>query len=253
MEGDTKEITQNDKNAISIHSLRMEGDSTIHNIDLQLRYFNPLPPHGGRHKPVKIGYIRFHFNPLPPHGGRPNTGFRIAPRLHFNPLPPHGGRRRQPEIKRLHIYFNPLPPHGGRRRIVLQVPCMAYFNPLPPHGGRPMFRVYRSFSSSFQSTPSAWRETDDALVAREHIEISIHSLRMEGDFGSACTSIWVMPFQSTPSAWRETKISILCYLFSIFQSTPSAWRETSSDRNYIHSWSTFQSTPSAWRETQGSY
>ena len=34
---------------ISIHSLRMEGDSGTSSRQPVGRYFNPLPPHGGRH------------------------------------------------------------------------------------------------------------------------------------------------------------------------------------------------------------
>ena len=33
----------------------------------------------------------------------------------------------------------------------------------------------------FQSTPSAWRETKDGIIVERKEEISIHSLRMEGD------------------------------------------------------------------------
>ena len=33
----------------------------------------------------------------------------------------------------------------------------------------------------FQSTPSAWRETDTIEVEDNYTTISIHSLRMEGD------------------------------------------------------------------------
>ena len=36
-------------------------------------------------------------------------------------------------------------------------------------------------SESFQSTPSAWRETLNAALQFEDKDISIHSLRMEGD------------------------------------------------------------------------
>ena len=80
-------------------------------------------------------------------------------------------------------YFNPLPPHGGRRRIPAAA-CRRcwHFNPLPPHGGR---RVVMR-------------------LHQDNGDISIHSLRMEGDtmqFSSSAT--WVV-FQSTPSAWRET-------------------------------------------------
>ena len=33
----------------------------------------------------------------------------------------------------------------------------------------------------FQSTPSAWRETDTRVALKKAGKISIHSLRMEGD------------------------------------------------------------------------
>ena len=55
------------------------------------------------------------------------------------------------------------------------------FNPLPPHGGRLPFSNRRFTDSTFQSTPSAWREThwhNGQSITRQ--------------------------FQSTPSAWRET-------------------------------------------------
>ena len=124
----------------------------------------------------------------------------------------------------------------------------------------------------FQSTPSAWRETYDGWGADMAAEISIHSLRMEGDTRNSLTpekfkDFNPLPphggrpprgsrtgtqglFQSTPSAWRETFFSLLPHLrrrhfnplpphggrlgqrdslpvcFFLFQSTPSAWRET---------------------------
>ena len=103
-------------------------------------------------------------------------------------------------------------------------------------------------TKSFQSTPSAWRETLSSNTLSHHLR-----------------------FQSTPSAWRETARKFRRKIPSSFQSTPSAWRETLSQadnqrkrRISIHSlrmegdisgtidWDgdeTFQSTPSAWRET----
>ena len=72
MEGDSSIISEIETPFISIHSLRMEGDHSPGAAHMGRCYFNPLPPHGGR---------RFHrstnankpgnFNPLPPHGGRP--------------------------------------------------------------------------------------------------------------------------------------------------------------------------------------
>ena len=86
--------------------------------------------------------------------------------------------------------------------------------------------LYLPSIPSFQSTPSAWRET------------SLISTIPDGE----------TLFQSTPSAWRETSTLIYTVLLSIFQSTPSAWRETGniSSRPAVR---LFQSTPSAWRET----
>ena len=170
-----------------------------------------------------------------------------------------------------------------------------HFNPLPPHGGRPRL-VIIPFNArfTFQSTPSAWRETNPGCENPQIVTISIHSLRMEGDHNifirirhpvgisihslrmegdpeisrNVCAGI---SFQSTPSAWRETFFAFHNYPVLSFQSTPSAWRETSgklftsptySDFNPLpphggrrRGWifappgNLFQSTPSAWRET----
>ena len=60
-----------DSVAISIHSLRMEGDLVKSGTMSPLQYFNPLPPHGGRPRcgALKVPPL-WNFNPLPPHGGR---------------------------------------------------------------------------------------------------------------------------------------------------------------------------------------
>ena len=72
--------------------------------------------------------------------------------------------------------------------------------------------------SLFQSTPSAWRETSNLPSSQEEHNISIHSLRMEGDLGGWRSPCACSPFQSTPSAWRETKVaayvSIICRYFN---------------------------------------
>ena len=170
---------------ISIHSLRMEGDTDATSFCKPLRHFNPLPPHGGRLRFV-VPHMRQtdHFNPLPPHGGRPGAEFSRIPHnafqstpsawretmcsecnnmmlCHFNPLPPHGGRRQMLQGRwRLPPHFNPLPPHGGRRTNCTVLFCASiHFNPLPPHGGRRNGPGCTHAENTFQSTPSAWRET----------------------------------------------------------------------------------------------
>ena len=59
-------------------------------------------------------------------------------------------------------------------------------------------------SYSFQSTPSAWRETTYHIYHIITYTISIHSLRMEGDPQFDVIFDIQFVFQSTPSAWRET-------------------------------------------------
>ncbi len=148
-----------------------------------------------------------------------------------------------------------------------------YFNPLPPHGGR-LFCAENNFSPmSFQSTPSAWRETKACCLCNIR-RIYFNPLpphggrRVDAQYASAwivhfnplpphggrhdsrALLSWLKAFQSTPSAWRETVLFPFCFSpVKIFQSTPSAWRET-----LLLVFSTdhveFQSTPSAWRETR---
>ena len=169
------------------------------------------------------------------------------------------------------IDFNPLPPHGGRLwLLVVWLPAVVFqstpsawretiesvrhdmempFQSTPSAWRETCCFTYSRNAAKFQSTPSAWRETftEKSFSALE--EISIHSLRMEGDRISLPSTRLDAKFQSTPSAWRETFLcSVIVRLLSSFQSTPSAWRETS-DANNEKAGSTFQSTPSAWRET----
>ena len=126
---------------ISIHSLRMEGDTDIRNISIQEIYFNPLPPHGGRPR-------------------------RPADTLQERVISIHSLRME------------------GDSVVLRWIRAVDYFNPLPPHGGR-LYEVSADWLiGTFQSTPSAWRETH---TKNQTVKNEI--------------------FQSTPSAWRETKIS----------------------------------------------
>ena len=80
--------------------------------------------------------------------------------------------------------------------------------------------------ASFQSTPSAWRETS-ILTQKKKQSLYFNPLPPHGGRLRLYTS-WVARwiFQSTPSAWRETANEYLEVLDLAFQSTPSAWRET---------------------------
>ena len=149
--------------------------------------------------------IHNYFNPLPPHGGRLFSPLSYILYSYFNPLPPHGGRR--PFLPDLHILIIfQSTPSAWRETVPRSHPTQSYlhFNPLPPHGGRLISFYFGTQSEKFQSTPSAWRETtlwihcyryrivfqSTPSAWRETVSdkythgndnISIHSLRMEGD------------------------------------------------------------------------
>ena len=168
------------------------------------------------------------------------------------------------------IYFNPLPPHGGRLPGAHQESDSNSFQSTPSAWRETAKRNGGMVDGIFQSTPSAWRETGRIPSAEQPCDISIHSLRMEGDppvFPVATRTLHFNPlpphggrrrvgtsssnastFQSTPSAWRETFCNPPYGREIGFQSTPSAWRETLVSLSGITP-VRFQSTPSAWRET----
>ena len=145
---------------ISIHSLRMEGDLRL--------------------KPCKIcGGISIHS--LRMEGDCVQDSVANDCR-HFNPLPPHGGRQVAiiKDFDQAIISIHSLRMEGDLFSVPHQV-RRCYFNPLPPHGGRRYVHGAIMEDGTFQSTPSAWRETSRLEIYRQTKNISIHSLRMEGD------------------------------------------------------------------------
>ena len=79
-----------------------------------------------------------------------------------------------------------------------------YFNPLPPHGGRRYQDIMydRNRNISIHSLRMEGDPVSSGKTIRQ--SISIHSLRMEGDEMSTVSEYVGEVFQSTPSAWRET-------------------------------------------------
>ena len=169
---------------ISIHSLRMEGDGSSNQRYIDVKHFNPLPPHGGRPGRVQCAVVA---GDISIHSLRMEGDFTIC-----TMLPPG------------HISIHSLRMEGDPQ---LVLPCdpVGNFNPLPPHGGR-QFAVHEGvFECLFQSTPSAWRETCGRLPIREVGAFHFNPLPPHGGRPYAprlrvCAGL----FQSTPSAWRET-------------------------------------------------
>ena len=161
-------------------------------------HFNPLPPHGGRRVRSKaLSSVHPHFNPLPPHGGRPAIAMTVPYTSNFNPLPPHGGRLLSICNTSQLFNFNPLPPHGGRLQTLHNRLWQPYFNPLPPHGGRLRRRVIEPFAVDI-SIHSLRMEGDLCIaVVGVCYDISIHSLRMEGDSKTAQESVFHFAYPCT--------------------------------------------------------
>ena len=235
---------------ISIHSLRMEGDCRRRGRGTGRGHFNPLPPHGGRHLPPRRSQHGNYFNPLPPHGGRLNILWVLSGKLYFNPLPPHGGRRCT-DVLLLSIRedFNPLPPHGGRRRLIVLYSLRDIFQSTPSAWRETdtIFPCLRYLI--FQSTPSAWRETG-GILGKMRAGMHFNPLPPHGGRRTVCGKRFrIEKFQSTPSAWRETRLYLrLEVFFSYFNPLPPHGGRHAvilrSDKPQA-----FQSTPSAWRET----
>ena len=206
MEGDVRQRLYPLPKGISIHSLRMEGD--IHG-----RFFDLL---GGSFQSTPSAWRETQRNQTPkmqnifqstPSAWRETYVplYSECPKSNFNPLPPHGGR--QFAYKDLYIAsiisIHSLRMEGDSIHTETGTNNDISIHSLRMEGD---FHVLESptHAPTFQSTPSAWRET-------------VHAVAVHTQF----------LFQSTPSAWRETVEQNICKEKQAFQSTPSAWRETS--------------------------
>ena len=275
----------------------MEGDTDDLSTQLDADYFNPLPPHGGRQDSFWRTFRRCkHFNPLPPHGGRLYNNadglkqleisihslrmegdfcgssldscsrlFQSTPSAWRETLSLY--RQNNPRIISIHSLR--MEGDGGRENAdTVRLNISIHSLRMEGDGGKLCAII---MPIVFQSTPSAWRETDRVYIKYtptadfnplpphggrrnpslrhfRRLGISIHSLRMEGDMRRCRRSQPGFHFNPLPPhGGRQAIPQIILELWK-FQSTPSAWRETYT-RVVIPRSRRFQSTPSAWRET----
>ena len=123
-------------------------------------YFNPLSPHGERHKPFteeeKTQLISIHS----PRMGRDVLTSDFANLERFQSTLPAWGETHSSSATRWSPEnFNPLSPHGERPRRSPATGGRYHFNPLSPHGERPGQCGIPVFPCPFQSTLPAWGET----------------------------------------------------------------------------------------------
>ena len=145
----------------SIYALRKEGDLGRGCFTVQLRYFYPRPPRGGRRLPHQPGQSvqQISIHALREEGDRTNTAGQINLGISIHALREEGdynyykipGRRAvflsTPSARRA---TRPCRPVLHRRR---------YFYPRPPRGGRLCLLGITPDFKAFLSTPSARRAT----------------------------------------------------------------------------------------------
>ena len=138
-EGDYRHHGRRSSGAISIHALREEGDAMAGGSRSSGRNFYPRPPRGGRlGAAAQIGEGKVDFYPRPPRGGRPGGGVL---RVGINEFlsTPSARRATWRALARPTPtgYFYPRPPRGGRQRACRSLLKKSNFYPRPPRGGRP--------------------------------------------------------------------------------------------------------------------
>ena len=161
----------------------MEGDSKENIVSSPFRKFQSTP--SAWRETLLLPFFLFsrsHFNPLPPHGGRPV----LTSILRSNPAfqsTPSAWRETSFSIKLSSDLIFQSTPSAWRETCHSSLDFKACVFQSTPSAWRETIRLYLTvhMESVFQSTPSAWRETYRKSLPVDNIEISIHSLRMEGD------------------------------------------------------------------------
>ena len=283
---ETQQYIANKKSgAISIHSLRVEGDpSYVASLSLNL--------------PISIHSLRVEGDWQPPgydtltaaisiHSlrveGDEATRKRGGRERHFNPLPPCGGRQKQSTPKQKRRAFQSTPSvwreTAAKRTAMPQYPISIHslrvegdcdniffcrrrkdFNPLPPCGGRQWTAPAFINASDFNPLPPCGGRLSEISERVKLTLISIHSLRVEGDKKAyvmyqqetalgITSSPHATDFNPLPPCGGRRRFTGYTVHKRTFQSTPSVWRETRYSESLTLS-TPFQSTPSVWRETQ---
>ena len=145
---------------ISIHALRVEGDSTrIMQIIKQIHFY-PRPPGGGRRRSCYAGGGQkdISIHALRVEGDQAAKNCLSARRISIHALRVEGDKSRKGGVQ-LSGYFYPRPPGGGRRWQIVFSMIRMHFYPRPPGGGRRSNLRKRHPSFRFLSTPSGWRAT----------------------------------------------------------------------------------------------
>ena len=192
---------------ISIHALRVEGDLPEAPRRSKTSHFYPRPPGGGRRtdRPQAPGKAEFLSTP---------SGWRATSRR----------KRVEQSIKKFLST-----PSGWRATLVVydRVKTESDFYPRPPGGGRPFAIVKTSYYLNFYPRPPGGGRHDVGVQGRVGDNISIHALRVEGDYHLFSDCPFLIRFLSTPSGWRATIVekSIRSTFFDFYPRPPGGGRQ----------------------------
>ena len=155
---------------------------------------------------IRYPFSRIHAFQSTPSAWRETHSDRIhdgCKTISIHSLRMEGDHLPHPSAKLLNISIHSLRMEGDTNKLPYSLRESISIHSLRMEGDL-VLGMYSIRVLGFQSTPSAWRETNVSDAQPED-----------------------RTFQSTPSAWRETGVGLWKPLTLLFQSTPSAWRETS--------------------------
>ncbi len=167
---------------ISIHTLRVERDMKMITLQRFIQYFNPLSPSGERRR-VQVAYVadnQFQ-STLSEWRETVHRQSAVPQNNYFNPLSPSGERLILLPGNNHQYNFNPLSPSGERLLRFTWYLVLIYFNPLSPSGERLVaywMRYVGDISIRSLRVEGDLNKMDDIIDKL----ISIHPLRVEGDF-----------------------------------------------------------------------
>ena len=170
---------------ISIHALRVEGDSTGTCSPRSCRDFYPRPPGGGRL------YNRFAITDILGFLSTP-SGWRATVVYIFNTV-----YKRKISIHALRV-------EGDDKLYEIKTQIFNISIHALRVEGDALYIEFAETIDKFLSTPSGWRATGHRVPVTIAVSISIHALRVEGDSGAAGRMLKHYEFLSTPSGWRAT-------------------------------------------------
>ncbi len=147
--------------------------------------FYPRPPGGGRQYKALLRQRGLEFLSTPSGWRATREGLRGRPcgRRDFYPRPPGGGRPKMIASSRWSFGFLSTPSGWRATQKFFQKASTFLFLSTPSGWRATCYTLIRdNFKNKFLSTPSGWRATLAAAEAATAKVISIHALRVEGDY-----------------------------------------------------------------------